>query len=84
METVERWGMLEVSVNGPTEGNPFTEQSFFGTFTSKNEKVRATGFYDGEGVYKVRFMPSFEALLTRFCFTAPASRQGRKTMGGCF
>lgn len=60
MQTVEKWGMYEVAVSGPVEGSPFTEQTFTGRFTGKNESVTVTGFYDGDGVYKVRFMPSFE------------------------
>ncbi len=60
MKTVEKWGLFEVEVHGPREGNPFTEQRFLGTFRGKNETVSADGFYDGDGVYKVRFMPSFE------------------------
>ena len=55
-----RWGVQEVSVHGPEGGNPFTEQSLSGTFTGANETAEADGFYDGEGVYRVRFMPSFE------------------------
>lgn len=30
-----------------------------GTFTSKSESKTVKGFYDGEGVYRVRYMPSF-------------------------
>lgn len=56
---VERWSCLEVSVQGRTDGNPFTDYTIEGTFTSKNESKHVVGFYDGEGVYKVRFMPSF-------------------------
>ena len=59
MNTVEKWGLLEVSLKGPSAGNPFTEQSVSATFRSKNEIVTVDGFYDGDGVYKVRFMPSF-------------------------
>ena len=62
--TAERWGVFEVTVNGPQEGNPFTEREFSGVFRSKNEEKHVTGFYDGEGVYKVRFMPSFEGEYT--------------------
>lgn len=58
-KTVERWDVYEVSLPGNTEGNPFTDYTIQGTFTSKNESVTADGFYDGDGVYKVRFMPSF-------------------------
>ena len=57
---VERWDVLEIAVKGPGEGNPFVEQNIEGTFTGKNETITTAGFYDGDGVYKVRFMPSFE------------------------
>ena len=54
MNTVEKWGLFEVSLKGPSAGNPFTEQSVSATFRSKNEIVTVDGFYDGDGVYKVR------------------------------
>lgn len=57
--SVERWGIFEVSVQGPKEGNPFLEQSITGVFSGKNETLTVDGFYDGDGIYKVRFMPSF-------------------------
>ncbi len=56
----ERWGIQEVACKGPRMGNPFEEQWIKGVFSSKNETVEVDGFYDGDGVYKVRFMPSFE------------------------
>lgn len=56
----EKWGIFEVSRRGPAEGNPFTQQWIRGTFTGKSEQVTVDGFYDGDGIYKVRFMPSFE------------------------
>ncbi len=61
---VQRWDVWEITVNGPKEGNPFVEQSFEGTFVGKNETVKTAGFYDGDGIYKVRFMPSFEGEYT--------------------
>ena len=63
-ESVERWGMLEVTCQGPSGGNPFAEQWIRGTFSGKNETVAADGFYDGDGIYKVRFLPSFEGTYT--------------------
>lgn len=56
----EKWSVFEVSCRGPKEGNPFKEQWIRGIFCGKNEQVTADGFYDGDGLYKVRFMPSFE------------------------
>ena len=59
-KTIEKWDVLEVTVNGPKEGNPFCDQWIKGTFCCKNEKKTVDGFYDGDGVYKVRFMPSLQ------------------------
>ena len=58
-ESVEQWGILEISLEGRSDGNPFTDYSVTGDFYGKNEVKRAEGFYDGDGIYKVRFMPSF-------------------------
>ena len=60
VEIVERWGMFEVTVKGPATGNPFTEHRVEGVFSGRQETVRVEGFYDGDGDYRVRFMPSFE------------------------
>ena len=59
-KTVEKWGTFEVTVTGPKDGNPFCDQWIRGIFECKNEKKTVDGFYDGDGIYKVRFMPSFE------------------------
>ncbi len=56
---VERWCVFEVKVQGPSDGNPFRDHWIKGSFTGPNEAVTADGFYDGDGVYVVRFMPSF-------------------------
>lgn len=61
---VERWDILEVSLKGPEDGNPFVDQWIKGVFRGKNETVETMGFYDGQGVYKVRFMPSFQGEYT--------------------
>ncbi len=59
-EQVERWGIFEIALTGRTDGNPFTDCEIRGRFTHPCQEVEVSGFYDGEGVYKVRFMPSFE------------------------
>lgn len=59
MVQIEKWDMFEASVKGPTEGNPFMNDTIQGVFKGERESVTVDGFYDGEGVYKVRFMPSF-------------------------
>ena len=60
MSQIEKWGVFETAVNGKSEGNPFLDHEITGTFTGEHETVKVNGFYDGEGVYRVRFMPSYE------------------------
>ena len=56
-KTVEQWGVFELVLNGPTNGNPFLDVKFSARFTRGDSAVEAKGFYDGDGVYRVRFMP---------------------------
>ena len=59
-EYVKRYGIAELVFRGPSEGNPFAEQWVKGTMAGQAEEKHAEGFYDGNGVYKLRFMPSGE------------------------
>ena len=68
--SVKRWDVFEIVLHGPAEGNPFIDQSLTGIFSGKNESVTVEGFYDGDGVYKIRFMPSFAG---RYHFVLRAS-----------
>jgi hypothetical protein len=58
--TVRKWDVLEIEAKGFSDKNPFTDYQIVGTFTSASKSVTVDGFYDGDGVYKVRFMPSIE------------------------
>lgn len=62
MRKVERWGIFELTLEGPQKGNPFLEVQLGATFKYKNREVKVNGFYDGDGVYKVRFMPDREGI----------------------
>lgn len=61
---VERWGVFELTLQGNSDGNPFVDYNMQATFENGQESVTVNGFYDGEGVYKVRFMPSFSGRYT--------------------
>ena len=41
---VEKWDFVEISLEGPRDGNPFTERFVKGVFTGKNERVKVDGF----------------------------------------
>jgi hypothetical protein len=55
--TVEKWGVFELELKGPADGNPFVDVRLSAVFTNGAATREVAGFYDGEGVYKVRFMP---------------------------
>ena len=58
---VEQWGVFELELNGPAEGNPFVDVALTAEFVqqgqAKQHATQVTGFYDGQGVYRIRFMP---------------------------
>ncbi|WP_426226344.1 DUF5605 domain-containing protein [Pseudarthrobacter sp. DSP2-3-2b1] len=52
------WDVFEVVIDGPGHGNPFTDVDLTAVFAHANSsEQRIGGFYDGDGTYKVRFMP---------------------------
>ncbi len=57
---VERWGVYELMLPGPANGNPFTDVTLTARFTHGETTVPVTGFYDGGGNYRARFMPTAE------------------------
>ncbi|AEI43268.1 DUF5060 domain-containing protein [Paenibacillus mucilaginosus] len=61
---VERWGLFELKLRGPSEGNPGEEVSLSAGFTSGSRYGEAEGFYDGDGTYRIRFMPQEEGTWT--------------------
>lgn len=54
---VERWDVFELELRGPSDGNPFADVRLSAVFTDGARTVEVPGFYDGDGVYRVRFMP---------------------------
>lgn len=56
--TVERWNRYEIQLNGPSAGNPFSDTWLKAEFTHNGHTVAVNGFYDGEGIYRIRFMPN--------------------------
>ncbi|HMF54135.1 MAG TPA: DUF5060 domain-containing protein [Edaphobacter sp.] len=69
---VERWGMFEVALKGPSTGNPFQEIALTAEFTQEHRTVQVKGFYDGDGTYRVRFMPDTTGAWT-YTTTSPTT-----------
>ena len=57
---VEQWGLFELALKGPAGGNPFTDVQFAAQFKQGTNIVVANGFYDGDGIYRARFMPELQ------------------------
>lgn len=65
LRTVEQWDMFELELPGPSEGNPFHDVMLKAVFTLKEDKevqnsITVMGFYDGNGIYRIRFMPQHQ------------------------
>lgn len=58
-----RFDVYEVTLDAGKEiensGNPF-QNKITGIFQGEQETKEVEGFYDGNGIYRVRFMPSYE------------------------
>ena len=54
----EQWDIFELTLKGPSDGNPFVDTKLSAEFRQAGEVFEPEGFYDGNGVYKVRFMPN--------------------------
>ena len=57
---VPQWEVFELVLPGPSDGNPFTDVRLTATFTLGHRSTHVDGFYDGDGRFKVRFMPDTE------------------------
>ncbi|MFU0828494.1 MAG: DUF5060 domain-containing protein [Lachnoclostridium sp.] len=63
-KSVERWGIFEWIGQGHDDGNPFIDYEIVGIFKGEQEEKTIRGFYDGQGQYIVRFMPSYTGTYT--------------------
>jgi hypothetical protein len=78
---IEKWGFYEASFQGPKEGNPFIEVKFTAVFKHEKNLLEVDGFYDGDGTYKVRFMPN---MLGDWTFTTKSNVESLNGKTGSF
>lgn len=64
MKQIEKWSIFEVSSKGKSDGNPFRDYTMTVNFRGEKENLTVNGFYDGDGIYRARFMPSHEGKYT--------------------
>jgi hypothetical protein len=58
MAKIEQWGVFELTLTGPSEGNPFLEVELGAEFRCGDAALITQGFYDGNGTYRIRCMPT--------------------------
>jgi hypothetical protein len=80
-QAVERWGVFELALNGPSGGNPFVEVELVVRFQHRNRVVEVDGFYDGDGVYRVRLMPD---TVGEWCYETSSSAAELEGAAGTF
>jgi hypothetical protein len=66
-----RWSPVEIHLDGPSHGNPFTDVELTASFRLNGQQTEAGGFYDGEGRWVIRFLPQ-EAGTLRFITSSSA------------
>ena len=79
-KTVEKWDFFEVSLPGPATANPFIDIEFSAVFTNGDRTFEPDGFYDGNGIFKIRFMPDREGTWTyktKSNYTALDGKEGK-------
>jgi hypothetical protein len=54
---VQQWDIFELSLPGPSDGNPFVDVTLSARFTCGERAIEVRGFYDGGETYRVRFIP---------------------------
>jgi hypothetical protein len=61
MRSVQQWDTFELALDGPDDANPFVDVALSAQFVCEEardaEPIDVHGFYDGDGTYRVRFMP---------------------------
>lgn len=54
---VEQWDRFEIPLHYDCKGNGFTDVKLSATFIGKDTSLVVSGFYDGDNIFKIRFMP---------------------------
>lgn len=74
----ERWGVFELALEGPPSGNPFVDVQVSARFAKGAKRYEVEGFYDGDSIYKLRFMPQEEGAYTYETFSDVPGLNGIK------
>ncbi len=80
-QAIEQWGVFELSLIGSSDGNPYMDDTLYGKFTNGSKTVTVPGFYDGNGIYKIRFSPDKQG---RWTYAIQSSQDELNDKAGSF
>ena len=80
-DTVEQWGIFEIQLQGSTNGNPFVDVRLSAIFDNGSKHIEVPGFYDGDGIYRIRFMPEAQG---QWQYKTKANRRKLSGQTGAF
>ncbi|MCC5973088.1 MAG: DUF5060 domain-containing protein [Rubellimicrobium sp.] len=86
MDQVECWGTFEAAFDAPKAGrtgNPFRDVTFAATFRLGNRTVHVPGFHDGEGIWRLRYMPDAPGTWTFRTTSSHPELDGLEGTFGC-
>jgi hypothetical protein len=83
MSETPQWDLFEIALDGPTKGNPFIDVSLGATFSLRDRQVSVAGFYDGDGLYRIRFMADEEGEWTYRTWSNAADLAGHEARFHC-
>ena len=59
-DCIEKYQIFDLELSGTKSGNPFTEITVTAKFSNHAQSIETKGFYKGNGIYGIRFMPQEE------------------------
>jgi hypothetical protein len=80
---IEQWGIFELELPGGAEGNPFLDTQISARFNSGDRSIQVNGFYDGDGLYRVRFMPDVPGIWQYQTFSNQSALNGKEGSFEC-
>lgn len=80
-EKVEQWGVFELSQHETEAATPYLDVSFSAEFKCGSHGIIVPGFYDGNGIYTIRFSPNRQG---NWSYTTLSNRTGLSGRSGSF
>lgn len=75
---IQQWGVFELTLDGPSEGNPYMDVMLEAVFYMDQDSMVVPGFYDGAGIYRVRMSPDRTGEWTYKTYSNAASLENKK------